>query len=202
MLGDILLKLLGPTFLDVPKARTTKNIKGQSVSFGFGPTFTVNNVSGSPTIGFDNTNTLSLRSQRIGSARTDLPGDEIGVARIYDFSLESGSYDATNKNTNQWNLSLYDVQTYTDLTINEEIDLTTPTFIEGSSSGATGFLRYDVNTGTAATVYDVRGQFSVGERITFDGLDSTNRTITGITNHETSDVQSVYGIVGTWNLYS
>ena len=47
------------------------------------------------------------------------------------------------------------------------------------------------------TVYDVRGQFSVGERITFDGLDSTNRTITGITNHETSDVQSVYGIVGT-----
>ena len=70
------------------------------------------------------------------------------LLRIYDFSLESGSYDATNKNTNKWNLSLYDVQTYTDLTINEEIDLTTPTFIEGSSSGLTGFLRYDVNTGT------------------------------------------------------
>jgi len=138
-----------------------------------------------------------LRSQRIGSARTDLAGDEIGVARIYDFSLESGSYDAINKNTNKWELSLYDVQTYNELTINEEVNLTTPTFIEGSSSGASGFLRYDVNTGTAATVYDVKGQFSIGERITFDGSDSTNRTITNTTKYETSDVQSVYGIVGT-----
>lgn len=191
------VETLAPTFLDAPKARTTRNLKNQAVSFGFGPTFTVNNVSGSPTIGFDNTNTLSLRSQRVGSARTDLAGNEIGVARVYDFSLESGSYDATNKNTNKWDLALYDVQTYTDLTINEEIDLTTPTFVEGSSSGATGFLRFDVNTGTAATVYDVKGQFSVGERLTFDGLDSTNRTVTNITNFETSDVQSVYGVVGS-----
>ncbi len=191
------IETLGSTFLDSPKARTTRDVEGKSITFGFGPTFTVNNVSGSPTIGFDNTNTLSLRSQRIGSARTDLAGDEIGVARIYDFSLESGSYDAINKNINKWELSLYDVQTYSELTINEEIDLTTPTFIEGSSSGASGFIRYDVNTGTAATVYDVKGQFSIGERITFDGLDSTNRTITNITNYETSDVQSVYGIVGT-----
>ena len=191
------VETLSPTFLDAPKARTTKNLKSQAVSFGFGPTFTVNNVSGSPTIGFDNTNTLSLRSQRIGSARTDFAGDEIGVARVYDFALESGSYDATNLNVNKWDLSLYDVQTYSELTINEEIDLTTPTFIEGSSSGATGFLRYDVNTGTAATVYDVRGQFSVGERITFDGSDSTNRSIIGVKNYETSDVQSIYGIVGS-----
>ena len=69
--------------------------------------------------------------------------------------------------------------------------------MEGSSSGATGFLRYDVNTGTTATVYDVRGQFSVGERITFDGSDSTNRSIIGVKNYETSDVQSIYGIVGS-----
>ena len=191
------VETLGPTFLDAKKARTTKNLTNQAVTFGFGPTFSVNNVSGSPTIGFNNTNTLSLRDQRVGAARSDHAGNEIGVARVYDFSLESGSYDATNKNTNKWNLSLYDVQTYTDLTLNEAVTFSTPTFIEGASSGASGFLRYDVNAGTAATVYDVKGQFSVGERITFDGQDSTNRTITGITNHETSDVQSVYGIVGT-----
>ena len=46
-------------------------------------------------------------------------------------ALESGSYDATNLNVNKWDLSLYDVQTYSELTINEEIDLTTPTFIGG-----------------------------------------------------------------------
>ena len=76
MLKDILLKPWVQLSW-MSQTRTTKNVKGESVSFGFGPTFSVNNVSGSPTIGFDNTNTLSLRSQRIGSARTDLVGDEI-----------------------------------------------------------------------------------------------------------------------------
>ena len=79
------VETLGPTFLDVPKARTTRNITGQAVNFGFGPSFRLNNVSGSPTLGFDNTNTISLRSERIGSARTDQHGEEIGIARVYDF---------------------------------------------------------------------------------------------------------------------
>ena len=107
------VETLGPTFLDVPKARTTRNITGQAVNFGFGPSFRLNNVSGSPTLGFDNTNTISLRSERIGSARTDQHGEEIGIARVYDFSLESGSYNTSNLQLNQWDLSLYDVQTYT-----------------------------------------------------------------------------------------
>ena len=64
-------------------------------------------------MGFDNTNTISLRSERIGSARTDKHGEEIGIARVYDFVLESGSYNTSNLQLNQWDLSLYDVQTYT-----------------------------------------------------------------------------------------
>ena len=159
------IESLGPTFLDAPKARTTKTITGQSINFGFGPTFTVNNVTGSPTLGFDSTNTVSLRSQRVGSATTDKHGEEIGIARVYDFALETGSYEVSNKALNQWDLSLFDVQTYTTLDLNENTTLSTPVFVEGASSGATGFLRYDVNAGTAATVYDVKGNFSIGERI-------------------------------------
>ena len=191
------IESLGPTFLDAPKARTTKTITGQSINFGFGPTFTVNNVTGSPTLGFDSTNTVSLRSQRVGSATTDKHGEEIGIARVYDFALETGSYEVSNKALNQWDLSLFDVQTYTTLDLNENTTLSTPVFVEGASSGATGFLRYDVNAGTAATVYDVKGNFSIGERISLNGQDTTNRTVLDVTKREISDVQSVYGIVGT-----
>ena len=188
---------IASTFLDVPKPRTTNLIEDQAVNFGFGPTFTVNRVFGSATIGFNTTNTLSLRDQRVGETQTTAPGSEIGVARIYDFALESGSYDTVTPDLNQWDLSLFDVQTYTDVTVNESVTLSTPTFIQGQSSGASAFLRYDVSAGTALTAYDVQGDFFIGERLLFNGVDTNARSVTNLTNNELSDVKSVYGIVGT-----
>ena len=187
----------GPTFLDVPKARTTKNIIDQSVNFGFGPTFTVNNVTGAPTLGFDSTNVISLRSERVGAGATAKAGKEIGVARAYDFVLETGSYEVANKPLNQWDLTLFDVQTYNELEVNTNVDLAIPTFIEGESSGATGYLRYPVSAGTAFTAYNVTGNFSLGERLKFNGETTNSRTVIDQTTFETSDVQSVYGIVGS-----
>ena len=187
----------GPTFLDVPKARTTKNLKNQSVNFGFGPSFSVNNVTGSPILGFDSTNYLSLRNERVGSDSTSASGKEIGVARIYDFALESGSYEIAYKSLNQWDLSVFDIQTYNDFEVNENVTLPIPCFIEGESSGATGYLRYPVTAGVAFTAYNVTGTFSRGERLKFNGEDSGQRTVIDITRFETGDIQSVYGIVGT-----
>ena len=190
------------TFLDVPKPRTTNLIEGQSVNFGFGPTFSVNRVFGSATIGFNTTNTLSLRDQRVGGTQTTRPGNEIGVARIYDFALESGSYDTTTPDLNQWDLSLFDVQTYSDVTVNEAVTLTTPTFIQGQSSGASAFLRFDVSAGTALTAYDVQGDFFIGERLLFNGVDTNARSVTNLTNNELSNVKSVFGIVGSGTTFS
>ena len=187
---------IASTFLDVPKPRTTNLVEGQSVNFGFGPTFAVNRVYGSATIGFNTTNTLSLRDQRVGATQTTAPGTEIGVARIYDFALESGSYDTTTPDLNKWDLSLFDVQTYTDVTVNESVTLSTPTFIQGQSSGASAFLRYDVSAGTALTAYDVKGDFFIGERLLFNGVVTNARSVTDLTNYELSDIKSVYGIVG------
>ena len=75
-------------------------------------------------------------------------GKELVLHRIYDFTLESGSYDSTFPTLNRWDLSLWDVQTYTDIELNESVTLTTPIHIRGESSGATGFLRNSV-VGTA-----------------------------------------------------
>ena len=82
------------TFLDFEKPRTTKKLTNQGINFGFGPTFSVDRVSGSPNIGFNTDYTISLRDQRVGVGSFAASGSEIGMARVYDFSLESGSYES------------------------------------------------------------------------------------------------------------
>jgi len=110
-----------PVFLDSDKPRTTSTLKDLSINYNTGSTLTLNRVFGSPLIGIGNTYVLSLRDSRVGTASTIAAGKEIGVARVYDFRLESGSYDTTNSDLNQWNISLYDVQTTTEVTLNQPI---------------------------------------------------------------------------------
>ena len=62
-----------------------------------------------------------MRDERVGASQTTAPGSEIGLARVYDFALESGSYSASNADENQWDIALYDIQTYTDIELNEPI---------------------------------------------------------------------------------
>ena len=114
---------------------------------------------------------LSLRNRRVGSNPLTASGTEIGRARIYDFDLEGGSYDAMNLTANKWDLSLWDLEVYTFLTVNQAVTLNVPTFVEGQSSGATGFLRQNVSSGTSLKITDVKGEFHIGEQIKFDGVD-------------------------------
>ena len=194
--------LRASTLIDVAKPRTTKTLDPQAINFGFGPTFTLNNVYGSATIGFNTSNTLSLRDERVGSDQEARAGKEIGVARIYDFALESGAYDSTVPTTNKWDLSLWDVQTYTDFTVNEPVTLTVPVHVTGESSGASAFVKYGVSAGTAFTCYDVQGDFFNGERLLFNGVTDDSRYVTGIRNWENSDIKSVFGIVGSASTFS
>ena len=91
---------------------------------------------------------------------------------------------------------MYDVQTFTDIIVNEPVTLTNSVFIKGESSGATGFLRSDVNAGTAITAYQVNGDFFKGERLVFNGLVDDARYVTNSTNFSLSDVRSIYSEVG------
>tara|TARA_E500000318_G_scaffold49022_3_gene46102 strand:+ start:20829 stop:28409 length:7581 start_codon:yes stop_codon:yes gene_type:complete len=181
------------TFLDVRKPRTTKTLEGQNINFAFGPSFEINRVYGHPQVGFNTTNTLSLRSQRVGEDQTVAAGKEIGLARVYDMALESGSYSIANPNTNQWDLTLFDVQTFTDITVNEEVTLSVPTFVEGESSGAQAFLKNAISVGTALTVYNQKGSFFIGEKLLFNGVETNSRTVTDIENFGINNIQSVHG---------
>ncbi len=193
-----------PTFLDAPKPRTTKTVENQAVNFNFTPTLVVDNVTGSPLIGFNTTTTISLRSDRVGSNPYTASGEEIGIARIYDFVLEQGGYDVSNLDTNRWDLSLFDIQTYSKATLNEPVTLTVPTFIQGESTGATGYLKEAVSGVSTITIYQISGQFSEKENIIFNNSnqDQNSRFITNIQNYGISDVKSVYSTVGVGKTFT
>ena len=183
------------TYIDFNKPRTTKTLENQNIIYNTGTTLSLNRIYGSPIVGVGNTYFVRLSDQRLSEDQTVFPGKEIGVARVYDFALESGSYSFDNQNINEWDINFYDIQTYSEFTLNEPITLSTPAHIEGRSSGATAFLRYGVTSSGILTAYNINGNFSNGEGLIIDGINS-NRIITEINSYGLKDVKSIFSPVG------
>ena len=84
-------------FVDFDKPRTTKTLENQAITYSTGSSLRLNRVLGSPEVGVGNTYIVSLRDQRTGAQSAanimSAPGEEIGLARVYDFALESGAYN-------------------------------------------------------------------------------------------------------------
>jgi hypothetical protein len=186
------VETLGSIYLDFKKPRTTNTLEDQGINYNTGATLKLNNTYGSPQIGIGNTYVLSLRDTRVGSAATLPAGKEIGLARVYDFDLESGSYDRSNENINEWDITLYDIQTVTEITLKEPITLSVPSHLKGKYSGATGFIKSPVAAGVAVTLYDVKGDFVQNENFIIDGVENT-RVAIAVTNYGISDIKSVFG---------
>ena len=186
------VQTISPTFLDVEKPRSTATIEDITFAYNTGPTLKINRVDGSPTIGIGNTYIVSLRNERVGYTTSTLQGKEVGLARVYDYRLESGSYSTSNANENEWEISLYDVQTVTEIAVSTACTLAVPTFIKGSDSGATAFLKDAVTAGTALTVYEQSGNFIPNESLVIDGIPD-GRIAVAITEYGIGDVKSLYG---------
>ena len=184
------VKKVRPTLVDVPKPRTTFTVEDESIIYNTGPTLKLNRVFGTPGITTAHNTIVSLRDSRIGAGHTGAAGNEIGVARIYDFRLESGSYN-TVSNLNEWDISLYDIQTTTELTLNTQSTLTTPTHVEGANSGATGFLFNPVTDNATIELYETNGNFDRFEPLILNGVQSGKIAI-AVTAHTISDVKSIF----------
>jgi hypothetical protein len=171
---------ISTTIIDVDKPRDTARVDNVNVPFEMGNILRVNTVSGTPKQKL----TIDLLNEFVGSGTT------IGNARVYNFSLTDAAY--TNNATN-WNLYLYDIQTYTTLVLNSTIsntELPATSFVKGKSSGASGFA---VSAGGASSTINLRqtsGTFSVGEQLIINGIDFP-RTIRTVTTHSTEDIKSV-----------
>ena len=122
----------------------TIELKNQAIPYNTGASLRLNRVNGSPEVGMGNTYIVSLRDQRTGAKSAaniiSAPGEEIGLARVYDFALESGSYSTVNSDINEWDISLYDIQTFTKIHADigqsyEKVGWTSNTYFDGCVFG-------------------------------------------------------------------
>ena len=174
------IEKISTTIVDVDKPRDTARVDNVNVPFEMGNIIKVNTVSGTPKQKF----TIDLLDQFVGSGTT------IGNARVYNFSLTDAAY---SNNATNWNLYLYDIQTYTTVGLNTSVtsaELPATSFVKGKSSGASGFA---VSAGGASSIINLRqtsGTFSVGEQLIINGIDFP-RTIRTVTAYSTEDIKSV-----------
>jgi len=167
------------TAVDVEKPRDTESVSNSNIPFEMGHLLRVNNVSGAP----KENETLDLYDQLGGG------GTQIGIARVYTFNLTDAAY--TDAST-QWDLYLYDIQTYTNVTFNRSVTATeipTSSFIKGKNSGASGFVVLGASA-SSLNLYQTSGTFVTDEKLIVNGIE-TALTIASFTQNNIDQLKSV-----------
>tara|TARA_A100001201_G_scaffold116449_1_gene100099 strand:- start:4777 stop:12153 length:7377 start_codon:yes stop_codon:yes gene_type:complete len=161
--------------IDVEKPRDTEENR-TTVPLEVGYLFRVNNVTRTPI----------LREQiELHSVLKADGTSKIGYARAYTFNLTDSAYEDASTS---WDLRVYDIQTFTKLTLNNSISLEESFHIKGKFSGATGYVDA---TGTASfhNLRQTSGKFIVGEPIIVNGID-TSITTSKVDVYGIQDVKS------------
>jgi len=184
----------GTTVLDVEKPRDKQTNNGSLIPFEMGTRLKINNVFGAPKISINEQSIVKLHRHRrnVGAGITNAgSGELIGEARVYAFNLADQPY---LNNASSWDLYLYDVQTYTKLTLNTSISsniLPNTSFIKGLNSGATGFVTTHDST-AVVVLTQTSGTFLKGEQISINGNTLHSRSIKEIEVFGVKDIKSVY----------
>ena len=185
------IEKISSTLIDVEKPRTTKTESSAALAFDTVSSVGLNNVYGSPVVGFGTTATVSLRTERVATDGT-APGIEIGNAKVYDYKLFASAYA---DDTTRYEAYLYDVQTFTNITVNTAQTLTTPVHVKGARSGASGFLKNNVTSSLSLDLTDTSGTFIVDEPLLLNGIQE-NVTVTSVREYGLGDIKSIHQNVG------
>lgn len=188
------------TIIDSEKTRTTDEVSLTSIPFEMGNLLKVNNVSGVPAIGLDNNYYINLQNYR-KSGNTIGAGTTIGQARVYSLIPPNSGYGNTDS---QWDLYLYDIQTYVELDLNTSLTVVQcpiTSYIEGKSSGASGYTVYSPNS-NVITLSQTSGKFIVGEEILINGSSDSVRSIRSLKSYNIEDIKSVYQNTSTISGFS
>ena len=177
------------TILDLEKARTSDTTINEAIQFDFGTQIQVNNVYGYLPVGYTTDSYVKLyrgRTTNVGVSS----GTQIGVARVYDLKLKDSAYQ---NSASVFEVSLYDIQTYTTLEISSGLgrSLTSSTYIQGKNSGAGGFVVSGISsTISLFDLYQVSGAFIKNESLIINGVEN-NRTIKAIIDYGINDVNQI-----------
>jgi len=183
--------------LDSKKPRTTAENNNTSVTVNLGNQLELNNVFGTTNVGFGTTSQVRLFSNRT-STPGSASGIQVGVARVYDLKLKNSAYLNA---ASVFQTVLFDIQIYTYINLNTTITLTTPAYIEGKNSGATGFLAKNASNTNELVLYQTTGKFSIQEAIIINGVENS-RIISKADNYSISDVRQLAGTGLSGNIFT
>lgn len=191
------IETISSKILDIEKPRTTEKKLNEVVPFNFGKIIEVNNVFGSVPVGFGTTSQVKLYDKRTSVVGVS-SGTEIGVARVYDFKLKNSEYINSQS---KYEISLYDIQTYTILSLNASVTINESSLIEGKNSGAMGYTVSSASSATDLTLYQVSGSFVSGEQISINGIND-GRIILSSKDYNLSDVHQLSTNIGVTGIGS
>jgi len=174
-----------PTFLDLPKPRTTDTFDAAITGVEVGNFVRVEKTFGSPDISpfisgevAEPYRAIELHSVK-NASRGATPNQLIGFARARAYEHASGN-DAAGVNTltsssvtsSQFNLYLFDIRMFTTITLTSgtgrpgsSAQITQGAKITGATSGATGFLHSGATSSNTLQLITVSGNFNVGEEL-------------------------------------
>ncbi len=178
----------GPTTIDFFKPRETQEVKDKAFPFEMGNKFIVNNVSGITT--FTNRIDLMGGPNSGGSANVAGTSSKIGDAKVYNFAAKDRVYEDAST---EFDLYLYDVQTYTTLKLNDNVsatELIESAYIVGEESGANAFAVAAGAGSSTIQVTQTSGTFRPGEKLLINGTDDLSRTVEQVTSFGVNDVFS------------
>ena len=186
------ITLGGVSMIDVPKPRDKQTVDASLVPYQMGTILRVNNAFGVPAcnINYD-TKFVELYNQRTDS-NTDGTGELVGQARVYSFAVSNASYTG---DTTEWDLHLFDLQTFTRLVLNQAVSnaqLPDTSFVRGLSSGATGYATAAGGGNNVVKLTQVTGIFVQGEQIIINEDPEISRSIQTVRTFGIQDVKSVY----------
>ena len=186
------IDLSGTQILDVEKPRDKKEVPSALVPYEMGTILKVNNVFGVPAPNInDDTKFVELYNQRTGS-NTAGTGELVGQARVYSFAVSGASYTG---DSTEWDLHLFDVQTFTRIVINSAVSntqLPDASRVRGVSSGAIGYATASGGNSTIIKLTEVTGIFMEGEQVIINEDSEISRSITTVKTFGIQDIKSVY----------
>ena len=186
------IDLGGSTILDVDKPRDKQTVDSALVPYQMGTILRVNNAFGVPAPNInDDSKFVELYNQRTNS-NTSGTGELVGQARCYSFAVSDASYTG---DTTQWDLHLFDIQTFTRLELNQAVsnaELPDTSFVRGLSSGATGYAIAAGGASAIVKLTQVTGVFVAGEQIIINEDPEISRSIKTVRTFGIQDVKSVY----------
>ena len=171
--------------VDVLKPRTSKSHKDVVLPIRIGNIATVENIFGSPAVGFDTS--IKLLDRRTNAQRvSDQDGSVIGKARVYDFNpIGSANYQ----------VRLIDIQTFTKVSLASTTLIAVNDQIEGKYSGSTGFVDSASSVGSVLTLSDVRGEFQINEPLIVNGIE-IGSNIGTVRDYNYTDIKALHSADG------